>query len=60
MLRKMRNGCIQGKYITKISLSLNTDYEIRYSCKEDEEEKKNGRVFYSDDCIAKLKSKKTS
>ena len=58
MLRKMRNGCVQGKYKTDVSLISGVDYVIRYACEEEELTGKNGRVFYSAECVEKLKAKK--
>jgi type III secretory pathway component EscV len=63
-LRQLRQGRTQvqnGKeYVTEATIENGVDYEIRYACKKDFESNKNGRVFYSKDCIKKLKKRKGS
>lgn len=61
-LRQMRQGRKQvqnGKeYATEPTLERGADYEIRFACDSDYESNKNGRVFYSDECVKKLKKLK--
>jgi hypothetical protein len=62
MLRKMRKGytqkCGDGLSETAASLIDGTDYIVSYACKEDEQAKINGRVFYSVECVDRLAAKK--
>ena len=61
-LRQLRQGRKQvqgGKvYVTKAILENGVDYEIRFACESDFEANKNGRVFYSESCVNKLKKRR--